>query len=434
MQDDPDWPEAATILAHDPQVRRGCGRPADLPDLAVHLRDPTSRCARPSPAGPGRRSTRRVGNPTTAVFEDKLARLEGAEAARGFASGMAAISGAVLSQVQSGDRVVCVRHVYPDAYRFFEVLLPRMGVRGRLCRRPRSRRHGARAGRRARALSGEPDQLGVRGPGHRAGSPRWPGAKVSTTIVDNSWASPIFQRPLAHGADLVAALGLEISGRPQRHGGRRGRRLGRADRQHQPDRAALSRRQAGAVRGLAAGARHAHAASCGCGRHERSAIAVATALREHPAVVARAASGARRHGRRPSAHRQLGPVQHRARRRASTCRASAMRCACSSSGVSWGGHESLVMPAAVVHEQAAAGPNSAIDFGVGPRIVRLHVGLEATQDLIDDLTRALAAAQGLRTREARETSMKRLIVGTAHGRGPARRPGAARTPRCSSPR
>ena len=50
------------------------------------------------------------------------------------------------------------------------------------------------------------------------------------------------------------------------------------------------------------------------------------------------------------------------------------------------------MPAAVVHEQAAAGPNSAIDFGVGPRIVRLHVGLEATQDLIDDLTRALAGA------------------------------------------
>ena len=47
-------------------------------------------------------------------------------------------------------------------------------------------------------------------------------------------------------------------------------------------------------------------------------------------------------------------------------------------GVSWGGHESLVMPAAVVHEQAAAGPNSAIDFGVSPRTVRLHVGLEAT--------------------------------------------------------
>ena len=62
-------------------------------------------------------------------------------------------------------------------------------------------------------------------------------------------------------------------------------------------------------------------------------------------------------------------------------------------GVSWGGHESLVMPAAVVHEQAAAGPNSAIDFGVSPRTVRLHVGLEATQDLIDDLTQALAGAR-----------------------------------------
>src|SRR4051794_29385057 len=58
----------------------------------------------------------RVGNPTVFEFEAKIAALERAEAARGFASGMAAISGVVLALASAGDRIVAVRHVYPDAY------------------------------------------------------------------------------------------------------------------------------------------------------------------------------------------------------------------------------------------------------------------------------------------------------------------------------
>jgi cystathionine beta-lyase/cystathionine gamma-synthase len=57
-------------------------------------------------------------------------------------------------------------------------------------------------------------------------------------------------------------------------------------------------------------------------------------------------------------------------------------------GVSWGGHESLVVPAEVVRKQAA-GPNSAIDFGVDERCVRLHVGLEGADVLWSDLAEAI---------------------------------------------
>src|SRR5919106_4974368 len=67
-------------------------------------------------------------NPTVATFEAKLAALEGAEAARAFASGMAAISAAVLSNLRAGERMVCVRHCYPDAYRLFVTLLPRFDI------------------------------------------------------------------------------------------------------------------------------------------------------------------------------------------------------------------------------------------------------------------------------------------------------------------
>ena len=67
-------------------------------------------------------------NPTVRMFEEMLAKLEGAEDALGFASGMSAISSAVLSFVEPGDRIVAVKHVYPDAFRLFGTILKRMKV------------------------------------------------------------------------------------------------------------------------------------------------------------------------------------------------------------------------------------------------------------------------------------------------------------------
>ena len=64
----------------------------------------------------------RTTNPTVRLFEEKMAALEGAEDAIGLASGMGAISSSVLAFVEPGDRIVCVRHAYPDAYRLFETL------------------------------------------------------------------------------------------------------------------------------------------------------------------------------------------------------------------------------------------------------------------------------------------------------------------------
>ena len=70
----------------------------------------------------------RGGNPPVRAFEEKIAALERADDAIGFPSGMAAISGAVLAFVEPGDRIVCVRHVYPDAYRLYETLLRKLRV------------------------------------------------------------------------------------------------------------------------------------------------------------------------------------------------------------------------------------------------------------------------------------------------------------------
>jgi cystathionine beta-lyase/cystathionine gamma-synthase len=63
-------------------------------------------------------------NPTVRAFEDMLAKLEGADEALGFSSGMAAIASTVLSFVKPGDRIVAVRHIYPDAFRLFGTCWP----------------------------------------------------------------------------------------------------------------------------------------------------------------------------------------------------------------------------------------------------------------------------------------------------------------------
>jgi len=60
-------------------------------------------------------------------------------------------------------------------------------------------------------------------------------------------------------------------------------------------------------------------------------------------------------------------------------------------GVSWGGHESLIVPGEVVLQQKAQ-PNSAQAFGISPRSVRLHIGLEGTEALWRDIEEAIAVA------------------------------------------
>src|SRR6516225_11161562 len=70
----------------------------------------------------------RYGNPTLHALEEKLAALEGGEAALAAASGMAAISTAILGYIKAGDHVVAARSLYGAAYNFLNTKLPRMGA------------------------------------------------------------------------------------------------------------------------------------------------------------------------------------------------------------------------------------------------------------------------------------------------------------------
>jgi O-succinylhomoserine sulfhydrylase len=145
----------------------------------------------------------RYDNPTTSTFERRMAALEGAEAARATASGMAAVTAAMLGQVQAGDHVVAARALFGSCRWVVETLLPRFGVSSTLVdgRDLAAWRAAVRPTTRAFFLESPAnptleviDIAGVARIAHEAGA---------TLTVDNVFATPLHQRPLALGADCV---------------------------------------------------------------------------------------------------------------------------------------------------------------------------------------------------------------------------------------
>jgi len=142
-------------------------------------------------------------NPTVAVFEEKVRALEGAEAATSFATGMAAVSNTLFTLLSPGKRAVSIKDTYGGTNKLFVEFLPRWGVDVRLCE---TEDHDAIE----RELADGCDVLYLE-------SPTNPTLKVmdlrrlarsahdagATVVVDNTFATPINQRPLELGADLV---------------------------------------------------------------------------------------------------------------------------------------------------------------------------------------------------------------------------------------
>jgi len=145
----------------------------------------------------------RYANPTVTMFEERVRLLEGAEAARGTASGMAAVAGALLSQLAAGDHVVAARALFGSCRYIIETLLPRFGVQSTLVdgRDLDAWRAAVRPETRLFFLETPTnpalelvDIAGVSAIARGAGA---------VVVVDNVFATPILQRPLSLGADIV---------------------------------------------------------------------------------------------------------------------------------------------------------------------------------------------------------------------------------------
>ena len=145
----------------------------------------------------------RFGNPTVSMFENRLAALEGAEACRATSTGMSAVFFALLALLKTGDRIVAARQLFGSCHYIINELLPKYGIQGEFV-------DGGDLAQWEKALSTPANAVLFESPSnpmldivdvkavcdlaHKAG------AKV---VLDNAFATPMLQRPLEFGADVV---------------------------------------------------------------------------------------------------------------------------------------------------------------------------------------------------------------------------------------
>jgi methionine-gamma-lyase len=141
----------------------------------------------------------RWGNPTIHALEEKVAALEGAEAALATASGMAAISSAILGCVKAGDHIVASRSLYGGAYNFLNKNLPRLGVTTTFVGSTRLEDFEKAMQPNTRLLYFETPSNPVLEILDIAALARLARARGIPSMIDNTFASPALQQPLALG-------------------------------------------------------------------------------------------------------------------------------------------------------------------------------------------------------------------------------------------
>jgi cystathionine beta-lyase/cystathionine gamma-synthase len=341
-------------------------------------------------SGPGYIYTR-WGNPTTDLFEQKVALLEGGEAALAASSGMAAIATAVVGLLKSGDHVVAPKAVYQATFQLLTEVLPRFGVEATLLDDPDVAAYERALRPTTRLLYIETPNNPVLGIIDIAGVVALARAHGARTVADNTFATPYNQRPLALGVDLVCHSATKYIG--GHHDVTAGVVAGSRESLR---RCVNTMRIFGGVldpfaayllvRGLATlGLRME--------RHNASALALARHLSAHPKVARVHHPGLPGHPRHEIAARQMpggfggmmsievaGDVAAGAR-----C-VEALRVA--KLAVSLGGISTLV-----THPASTTSVNMPRDVrlaaGIADGLIRISVGIEDLDDLIDDFDRAL---------------------------------------------
>ncbi len=145
----------------------------------------------------------RIGNPTTAVLEERVAALEGGVGALALASGLAAITAAIMTLAEAGDNIVATSTLYGGTYNLFAHTLPQYGIQVRFCDANDPTGAAKLIDERTKAVYcesiGNPlgnvvDFAAFAAVAHSYGVP---------LIVDNTVPSPYLTRPFEHGADIV---------------------------------------------------------------------------------------------------------------------------------------------------------------------------------------------------------------------------------------
>jgi cystathionine beta-lyase/cystathionine gamma-synthase len=336
----------------------------------------------------------RAGNPTRTALENALAALEGGRFGLSFSSGMAAID-TMLRLVRPGETVICGNDLYGGTFRLFDKVLADYGLRFTFVDTADT------AAIRAALAAGPVRLIWLETPTNPAlrladiaavtEAARAAGAWVA---VDNTFASPALQRPLALGADFaVHSTTKYIGGHSDVVGG-----AVVLDDEGLYERLKFLQKAVGAVSGpmdCFLTMRGIKTLGLRMRAHCRNATAVAQFLEDHPAVERVFFPGLESHPQYELARRQMagpgGMVSFTLRGGEETARAVALRTRLFTLAESLGGVESLIeLPAAMTHASVSGPEALAAGFAVESGLVRLSVGIEDADDLVADLQQALA--------------------------------------------
>jgi cystathionine gamma-synthase len=332
----------------------------------------------------------RTANPTRTALEECLAALEGGARGLAFASGMAAEDCLLRTVCAPGDRVLIPDDAYGGTYRLFAKVLDRWGVRHTPVRfaiaaavQDALEEGPARLvwiETPTNPLLGIADIAAIADLAHEAGA---------LLVVDNTFASPYLQRPLARGADVVAHSTTKYLGG---HSDVVGGALVVAD-PELGERLAYHHNAIGAVAGPFDAwltLRGTRTLAVRMDRHCANAARIAAAFAAHPAVADVLYPGLPAHPGHEVAAKQMrgfgGMVSLRLRGGEEAAVRMCGRTRLFTLAESLGGVESLIEhPGRMTHAPAAGSP-----LEVPPDMVRLSVGIETCEDLLDDLGQALA--------------------------------------------
>jgi cystathionine beta-lyase/cystathionine gamma-synthase len=335
----------------------------------------------------------RYGNPTVRGFEDAIAELEGAETARAFASGMGAISAVVLGLCSSGDHIVAQRQLYAGTQLLLQHACPRFGIDVTFvdATEPGAFAAAVRPGETVLVLAETPanprlDLADLTEVGAIAGP---------ITVVDSTFATPLAQRPLDHGVDLVVHSATKaIAGH---NDATLGVVAGRAELIDWLYSFAVLQGANASPFDAMNGLRGLRTLGVRLRRQSESAVALARALEGHPMVEEVLHPGLPSHPQHELAVRQMAfpggllTFDVRGGLRAGSTFVEAVRLA--QLATSLGGPETLVThPASTTHVNLSAEELAANRIGEGT--VRVSVGLEHPDDIVADFLRALDVVAG----------------------------------------
>ena len=333
----------------------------------------------------------RTQNPTRAALEANIAAIEGGMAGFAFASGMAAID-AIASLLQEGDHVVVTDNTYGGTFRLFDKVLRRYGLEFAYVDTSDLSAVERALTPRTRMLFVETPTNPVMSITDLAGAARLARAHDVRLVVDNTFASPCLQRPLALGADLVVHSTTKyLNGHSDSVGG-----IVVATRDDDIEWLRFVQNAAGAILGPFDSwlvLRGTKTLALRMAAHNHNGQAVAEHLAAHPKVRHVYYPGLADHPQHTLAARQmsgfggmlafeLGSLEA-ARRLLNSVQLMAL-------AESLGGVETLIShPASMTH--ASVPVERRVAMGITDGLVRISVGIEDLEDLLEDLDRALDA-------------------------------------------